>query len=66
MAANVGPMIVSIYNQGSGSGQLAHYLEDPSTPFADRDPVTDHVTVSGNSGPVTEPGRMDREVVDAE
>ena len=26
------------------TGQLAHYLEDPYTPFAERAPVTDHVT----------------------
>ena len=25
-------------------GQLAHYLEDPYTPFVEREPVTDHVT----------------------
>ena len=25
-------------------GQLAHYLEDPYTPFQEREPVTDHVT----------------------
>jgi len=25
-------------------GQLAHYLEDPYTPFAEREPKTDHVT----------------------
>jgi cation diffusion facilitator CzcD-associated flavoprotein CzcO len=27
-------------------GQLVHYLEDPYTPRAERDPVTDHVTVA--------------------
>jgi len=27
-------------------GQLAHYLDDPYTPVAARDPVTDHVTVA--------------------
>lgn len=27
-------------------GQLAHYLEDPYTPFKERDPVTDHVQVA--------------------
>ncbi|MDZ7684419.1 MAG: NAD(P)/FAD-dependent oxidoreductase [Gammaproteobacteria bacterium] len=25
-------------------GQLAHYLEDPYTPFVEREPITDHVT----------------------
>jgi cyclohexanone monooxygenase len=25
-------------------GQLAHYLEDPYTPFVEREPKTDHVT----------------------
>ena len=27
-------------------GQLAHYLDDPYTPFTERDPVTDDVTVA--------------------
>ena len=27
-------------------GQLAHYLEDPYTPFVEREPLTDHVTVA--------------------
>ena len=27
-------------------GQLAHYLDDPYTPVAEREPVTDHVTVA--------------------
>jgi cation diffusion facilitator CzcD-associated flavoprotein CzcO len=27
-------------------GQLAHYLEDPYTPFQEREPLTDHVTVA--------------------
>jgi len=27
-------------------GQLAHYLEDPYTPFDEREPITDHVTVA--------------------
>jgi cation diffusion facilitator CzcD-associated flavoprotein CzcO len=27
-------------------GTLAHYLDDPYTPIAERDPVTDHVTVA--------------------
>jgi cation diffusion facilitator CzcD-associated flavoprotein CzcO len=27
-------------------GTLAHYLDDPYTPVAERDPVTDHVTVA--------------------
>ena len=28
------------------TGQLAHYLDDPYTPVADREPKTDHVTVA--------------------
>ncbi|QXC60701.1 NAD(P)/FAD-dependent oxidoreductase [Aquihabitans sp. G128] len=28
------------------TGQLAHYLDDPYTPVAEREPVTDHVTVA--------------------
>ena len=28
------------------TGQLAHYLDDPYTPFAEREPVRDHVTVA--------------------
>ena len=28
------------------TGQLAHYLDDPYTPFAEREPVHDHVTVA--------------------
>ena len=28
------------------AGQLAHYLEDPYTPFQEREPVTDHVQVA--------------------
>lgn len=28
------------------TGQLAHYLEDPYTPFQEREPVTDHVQVA--------------------
>jgi cyclohexanone monooxygenase len=28
------------------TGQLAHYLEDPYTPFEEREPVTDHVQVA--------------------
>ncbi|MFT5927787.1 MAG: cation diffusion facilitator CzcD-associated flavoprotein CzcO, partial [Candidatus Azotimanducaceae bacterium] len=27
-------------------GQLAHYLEDPYTPFEEREAITDHVTVA--------------------
>src|SRR5687768_13700319 len=28
------------------AGRLAHYLDDPYTPLTERDPVTDHVTVT--------------------
>jgi cation diffusion facilitator CzcD-associated flavoprotein CzcO len=28
------------------TGQLAHYLDDPYTPVAEREPLTDHVTVA--------------------
>ena len=28
------------------TGQLAHYLDDPYTPVAEREPLTDHVTVT--------------------
>jgi cyclohexanone monooxygenase len=28
------------------TGRLAHYLDDPYTPFTEREPVTDHVTVA--------------------
>src|SRR3954447_5667003 len=34
------------------AGQLAHYLDDPHTPFVEREPKTDHVTVAFIGGGV--------------
>ena len=33
-------------------GPFAHYLDDPHTPFVEREPLTDHVTVAFIGGGV--------------